>query len=207
MSDKVVIYGGGTFSHIACHLALAAPAFGTTARQLGQMFCGTALEPVVVLTKMADNSGSIITNTDLIENLERQLLDESVKAIVMNATLCDFFMENPSDEARLSSKETYDAVLRGINTKAISIIKQRRPDIVVAGFKTTKDASVAEQLSKAFLQVATSGVDFVLANDVGTHSNILVDDSGIVTRGSRDHVLNELVGYVTHKYGCKQWGI
>lgn len=34
MKKRVVIIGGGTFSHLRTHLALAAPAFGTTAKQL-----------------------------------------------------------------------------------------------------------------------------------------------------------------------------
>lgn len=34
MKKRVVILGGGTFSHVRTHLALAAPAFGTTAKQL-----------------------------------------------------------------------------------------------------------------------------------------------------------------------------
>jgi hypothetical protein len=34
---KVVILGGGTFCHVRAHLALAAPAFGDTARELKRM--------------------------------------------------------------------------------------------------------------------------------------------------------------------------
>ena len=34
MNKSVIILGGGTFSHISNHLALSAPAFGSTAKQL-----------------------------------------------------------------------------------------------------------------------------------------------------------------------------
>lgn len=30
MNKKCIIIGGGTFNHVRCHLALAAPAFGET---------------------------------------------------------------------------------------------------------------------------------------------------------------------------------
>ncbi|MHA1290366.1 MAG: hypothetical protein ACTSPB_23545, partial [Candidatus Thorarchaeota archaeon] len=59
---KIVIIGGGTFSPIRNHLSLCAPAFGKTARQLGDMFndklIGTPEDKEykveVHLTKMAD---------------------------------------------------------------------------------------------------------------------------------------------------------
>lgn len=209
MTDKVIIYGGGTFNHVSCHLALAAPAFGATARRLYEMLSThtTGMEPELILTKMADHTSSIVTTDDLIQSLRAALKDENVKAIIMNAAICDFVMNSPSGEPRLSSKETYNTRLIGVSEKIIDQVKEERPDIILAGFKTTKDASYPAMLSKAFAQVANSGVDFCFANDVGTHVNALVGVDGVITKGSREHVLDEFVCCIGHLYMCKQMGV
>lgn len=56
MNKKCIVIGGGTFNHVRAHLALAAPAFGETARQLHAL-CEkkfTTMDVDLVLTKMAE---------------------------------------------------------------------------------------------------------------------------------------------------------
>lgn len=209
MTDKVIIIGGGTFNHVAAHLALAAPAFGNTARQIHALFkdyC-KGMEPVLVLTKMADHTSNIITNDDLMIKLHEIAEDENVKAVVMNAAMCDFEMANPSDKTRLSSSEDYKATLHGVRGKGITDLRKLRPDLIIAGFKTTADASVAEQMGKGFMQIANSGVNFCLANDIVTRTNLLLQADGCITRGTRNHVVEQLVHSINHEYMCKQWGL
>jgi hypothetical protein len=206
--SKVIVFGGGTFNHISCHLALAAPAFGETAKRLHAMFedNGT-LESQLVLTKMADPTSDLITNADITEFVEVLLEDVEVKAIVMNAAICDFEMDNPSDQARLSSSQDYQVTLKGIQGKILSLIKKRRPDIIVAGFKTTHGASKVEQVAKAFTSMAQSGLDIVLANDLDSRSNILVNKELGVQNGTRPFLLEQLVHHVVIYHNMQQWGL
>ena len=210
MSDRrVIVFGGGTFNHISCHLALAAPAFGETAKRLHRMFedNGT-LESQLVLTKMADSYSSLFTNADVEKYVVDVLLpDDSVKAIVMNAAICDFEVDNPSDQARLSSSQDYQVTLKGIQGKILSLIKKSRPDIIVAGFKTTHGATKVEQVAKAFASMHNSGLDMVLANDLDSRNNILVTKDLTIQTGSREFLLEQVMEHTVIYHNMQQWGL
>lgn len=192
--NKVVIIGGGTFNHVSCHLSLAAPAFGTTARQLAKMYQGHMVVDLV-LTKMADHTSKLVTSEDVVDHVLNNILpDKDVKIIVMNAAMCDFTMKSPSQDSRLSSQKSYDVVLEGIRVKLLDSIKTIRPDIVVAGFKTTHGASYVEQVWKARYCLQENKIDIVLANDVQTRSNMLLNNRyEFVADGSRELMLEQLV--------------
>lgn len=204
--NKVVVFGGGTFNHIATHLSLAAPAFGETAKKLHQMFVDDGvLESHLVLTKMADSNSRLITNDDVAACVAEMLKDPLVKVVVMNAAICDFEVDNPG-EARLSSSRDYPVTLKGIQGKILSTIRQTRPDIVVAGFKTTHGASKVEQLAKAAASMAASQLDIVLANDVHTRSNILLTkDLRVFDGEARQYTLQRLVTEVINAYRAVMW--
>jgi hypothetical protein len=69
MNKQVRIFGGGTFSHVRPHLALAAPAFGETARVIRDLISyHNNLSPVLHLTKMA--GGGMVTNADVAERVQ-----------------------------------------------------------------------------------------------------------------------------------------
>ncbi len=96
------IIGGGTFSHVRNHLALAAPAFGGTARYLehaiidAMVAAGTAIEEQAErmielhLTKMADSTSDLVTNQDVADLVDRLVADPTTRVIIMNAALCDY---------------------------------------------------------------------------------------------------------------------
>lgn len=204
---NVVVIGGGTFNYVAAHLALAAPAFGETAKQLHRMFQeNDTLESQLVLTKMADSNSPLITNEDVDRYVREVLLkDTNVKVIVMNAAICDFEMDNPG-AARLSSSQDYQVTLKGIQGKILSTIRRERPDIVVAGFKTTHGATKVEQVSKAFASMAASNLDIVLANDLDTRENILVTSDLRIEHGYRRHyMLVRLVEESVKAYRTAAW--
>lgn len=199
--NKLVIIGGGTFNHISCHLALAAPAFGQTAINMAHWagHMDTGMEVVLKLTKMADRSSEIMTNDDLHNYVSTLLDDPLVKIIVMNAAVCDFKAENPSNEARLSSSNDYRVTLEGIRTKIMGMIQYRRPDIVVCGFKTTHGATEAEQIRKAVDSLNANSLPLVLANDLETRRNILVDESGRNFFDNREALLRRMLSHALFK--------
>jgi phosphopantothenoylcysteine synthetase/decarboxylase len=202
---KVVVIGGGTFNHISCHLSLAAPAFGGTAKKLHKMFTdGGVLESHLVLTKMADPASNLITNADVALYVEHMLKDKMVKVVVMNAAICDFEIENPG-EGRLSSSKDYDVTLKGIQGKILATIRKERPDIVVAGFKTTHGATPTEQLAKAAQSMHNNRLDFVLANDVLTRNNILLTLALEVHQDEREELLEQLVKELIGMYRISAW--
>ena len=196
---KCVVIGGGTFSKVACHLALATPAFGNTARQL-KTYIDALESPCVdahlTLTKMADSDSNLITNEDVGDYIDKLLTDQSVKVVIMNVALCDFSMENPSEESRLSSLNNYKVELKSVSNKVINDIKRSRPDIFVVGFKTTHGDTPTEQCSKAFNLISKSGADLVLANDVKSYNNILITKTLSVREGSREDLLQSISSIV-----------
>lgn len=193
--NKCVIIGGGTFNHISCHLSLAAPAFGQTARDMARWFPQITkdMECVLTLTKMADHTSALVTNQDVMAYVASLLTDPLVKIIVLNAAICDFEIESPSEETRLSSKKDYPVVMKGITSKIIGGIKALRPDIVVCGFKTTHGATQEEQVEKAFQSQTSNSLDLVLANDLETRKNILVSKGGRVFLDDRTALLRRML--------------
>jgi hypothetical protein len=117
MGNHIHIIGGGTFSHVRNHLALAAPAFGTTARNLyGQLHrlifaqiweergimgdspadnravnTEAAQRVTLHLTKMAaPHQSNLVTNEDVSKLLDTLIADPETRVIIMNAALCDY---------------------------------------------------------------------------------------------------------------------
>lgn len=198
--NKCVIIGGGTFNHISCHLSLAAPAFGETARHLHRvmmMFHSDRYESVLKLTKMADHTSNLVTNADVADYVSDLLDDMSVKVIILNAAICDFEIDSPTHQTRLSSDSDYDVTLKGIKTKILSTIKARRPDIFVVGFKTTHGASTDVQFKKGLHSMNSNSLNLVLANDVGTRVNILISDTGRAYYDDRVSLLKRMLNIAT----------
>ena len=69
--NKTLIFGGGTFNHIRSHLALAAPAFGETARKLHELMP----ESTLILTKMADHTSIILMVEEPRNDLKRRKVE------------------------------------------------------------------------------------------------------------------------------------
>ena len=67
IKKQIHIYGGGTFSYVRTHLALAMPAFGETAKKL-EILCKERFHNMDVnlhLTKMANSDSKLVTNEDV----------------------------------------------------------------------------------------------------------------------------------------------
>lgn len=211
---KIVIIGGGTLSHVRNHLALCAPAYGTTAKELYQYFRGhrflSNLNPAVeqesqyeielILTKMADSSSEIETNQDVSMLLDRLIADSDVKAIIFNVALVDFtgFVGNVDSgrhALRLKTKNGVAGMTLVPAEKLIGKIRKYRKDIFVVGFKTTTAASSDEQYLTALELLKTNSLNLVLANDTVTRNNMIVAPEE--TRYSETSDRQEVLSFLT----------
>lgn len=199
------IFGGGTINHVRNHLAICAPAYGHTARQIYSKFSDFPNVPVQLeLTKMADYNSSMETNDDVAARLDQLIGDPGTKAIIFNVALCDFFgkiddVESGKYAERLKSRIGEVVMAMTPANKLLSNIKKKRPDITLVGFKTTANADTQEQIRLSHRQIAETDVDMVFANDTVTRSNILVSRTA-ETYGSRNDILSDMVVQLAERY-------
>ncbi|MCP4280129.1 MAG: hypothetical protein GY776_08995 [Alteromonas sp.] len=168
--SNIVIFGGGTVSHVRNHLGLCAWSRGTTARKLKQLLPQAKL----VLTAMGSESSQIVTYMDLHNEVFKACADPRTSVIVMSCAIPDFEGEvdgiaNGKHAARLQSRGDAPSITLRAVPKLIDDIKHRRPDIKIVGFKTTTGDTIEQQRDKA----ERMGVDYVIANDVVNRRNLL----------------------------------
>lgn len=201
MNKSVVILGGGTFSHILSHLALSAPAFGSTAKRLYSL-CKekfTTMDVNLVLTKMADSSSDLVTNKDVEHYVNALIKDNTTKVVFFNIAMCDYTARVANTlpgkyQQRLESSEGDQiAHLYPDVVKVVQKIRKQRKDIFLVAFKTTCGASEEEQFSKALNLMKKGSINLVIANDTLTRSNFIVTPEEGVYRGTREEVLAKSV--------------
>lgn len=99
MNKKIHIIGGGTIAHVSNHMALSAPAYGSTAKHIRELFMfhpDNKLDIEMHLTKMcgkknAGQSDRVLETNEDIEKLIDELIErDDTKIIVFNPALCDF---------------------------------------------------------------------------------------------------------------------
>jgi hypothetical protein len=207
MNKKIVVLGGGTFSHVRAHLALAAPAFGTTARQIAKM-CEKRFDHMdteLVLTKMADPKGAIVTNEDADKMVDLIINDNTVKIVFFNLALCDFdgVIGGKSgkyvDRLETSAGDVMMTLMP--SEKIIGKIRKERKDIFLVGFKTTCGATEQVQFSKGLDLMKRTSCNIVLANDVETRKNLIITpEEGVYGRDmTRKECLEEMVDIAWHR--------
>jgi hypothetical protein len=208
MNKKVVVLGGGTFSHVRAHLALAAPAFGTTARQIAEM-CEKRFDHMdteLVLTKMADPKGAVVTNQDVDKLVDLIINDNTIKIVFFNFALCDFEgkigdVESGKHASRLETAAGDVLMTLTSSEKIIGKIRKIRKDIFLVGFKTTCGATEQEQFSKGLDLMKRTSCNIVLANDIDTRKNLIITpEEGVYGRDmTRKECLEELVDIAWHR--------
>lgn len=176
-ANKVLIFGWGTFEPIRNHLALSAPAFGSTAKQLHELIPGSEL----LLTKMAWWLDTLKTNDD-VERKLKEILDTSakeIKAIIMNVAFCDFKGKigdiEPSFHAQRLKTQNWPITIEASPTKKVlASIRQQFPEIFLVWFKTTTGSTEYDQFMTALKFMKSSKCNLVLANDVTERRNIIL---------------------------------
>lgn len=212
----VEIVGGGTVSHVRAHMALAAVAYGSTAKSL-RHFCEMHSDKLKVnlhLTRMANvGIGNLETNEDVQRLVDGFVQDPNVKIVFMNAALCDFngdvggrYNHSTSGSTyvlsgesgkyadRLSSREEYDIHLWP-SQKVIGSIRKTRKDIFLVGFKTTCGADPRAQYLAGLNLLKKNSCNLVLANDIKTRKNMIItpEEAQYHVTNDREEALKNLV--------------
>lgn len=200
MKKKVVIMGGGTISHVRAHMALAAPAYGKTAKTLYAMakdkFPNMDVE--LVLTKMADSSSNLETNQHVSDYVDSLVNDNTTKIVFFNCAMCDYDgqigdVESGKYSKRLSTKEGNTTINLTPADKVISKIRKHRKDIFLVGFKTTCDATRDQMFAKGLDLLKRASCNLVVVNDIHTRTTFIVTpEEGVYgLEMDRDQVLSE----------------
>ena len=180
MNKNIVIFGGGTISHVRSHLALCAPAYGSTARSIEKL-CEEImpeLDRELVLTRMADQSSHIETNEDVEDKARQVIANLDNKIVFFSCAMCDFngcifpYSEQGKYATRLkSSQANGSSIILERANKVINLFraeKSSRKDIFLVGFKTTCGATEDEQYIAGLRLCKEASCNLVLANDVKT---------------------------------------
>jgi hypothetical protein len=210
MNKLIYIFGGGTIMPIVNHLALTAPAFGTTARRIAEE-CGkqtSALDVRLILTKMADPVHShVVTNQDLTVAVEAMVEDQRAKIVFFTAAVTDFTpnltegdiqmsMETGKYAPRLNTRGggQYSVYLEPA-PKIVSLIRKNRKDITLASFKTTCGATGAQMFNAGLRLLKESSSNLVMVNDALSRQNMVVTPEEAVYHdtANRDEALRGLV--------------
>ena len=101
-NKRIAIIGGGTNTYISNHLALSAPAYGTTAKKLANKFRANSENEMQVdlyLTKMAQQApGNPDTPEEVEALVDKLIADPNTRVIVFNVAMVDYKPEQLLEE-------------------------------------------------------------------------------------------------------------
>lgn len=191
---NIEIIGGGTISHVRNHLALCAPAYGTTALkidielELSQKAYEYNID--LHLTKMADPQFSKLeTNEDVSNLVDQWIADLDTKIIFFNPALVDYqgsvqqwsaYTDKYHDtvsgkyETRLKTSDGIQTISLSPTSKILGKIRKERKDIFLVAFKTTCGATEDEQFLTGLHLLKTNSCNLVLANDTKHRRNMII---------------------------------
>ena len=214
--NLVVIFGGGTVQWFANHLALSVPHFGGTARSIYSK-CKTVWPQVdleLCLTKMARDSTDMTnfnlydeewveTNKDVEKAVEFYLNKPETTAIFFSVEVLDYHVaplekltkeEMNKHGIRFQTRVDSEIELKLVAAeKLIKVIKKKRSDVFLVGFKQSSGFSESEQIAGARCLIDDSLCDLVLSNDSKTRCNIVVEKDSHYVASSREEALTNLV--------------
>lgn len=219
---KIHVLGGGTQFHVRPHLALSAPAGGTTARAIAHMieyWPNRLFEDAQVhlhLTKMASFESKIDTNSDVERLIDAIVADPESKMVFFSVALCDYegsILDSDEhvllaketlsgkDQPRLQTRKGSQAMVLTPAPKVIRKIRETRKDIFLIGFKTTAGATQDEQFDAGLRLCKETHCNLVLANDLHTRLNMIItpEQSRYSVTTDRKTVLSDLVEIAGHR--------
>lgn len=194
------IVGGGTVAHIRNHLALCAPAYGSTAKRLLSLVAAQGRTADLVLTRMADPKSRYETNEDMAELADDIVADPSARIVFWNPALCDYegqIGDVVSDRKadRLKTRDGNQDVQLVPAEKVVDRFRATRKDLFLVAFKTTTNASPDEQYRAGLSLLKRISANLVLANDTVTGLNMVIvpEEARYHQTHDRDEALRGLV--------------
>lgn len=209
-NKKIHVFGGGTFHHVRNHLSLAAPAFGLTASTLSEMFEHWVAQHIpgqmdveLHLTKMANPLSKLVTNADVLKKIDELVADSATKIVVLNCALVDFAgvvdgVAPGKHAPRLTSAVPQTMQMVPATKIVERIRKNQRKDIFLVAFKTTTDATSAEQFQAGLSLMKRASCNLVVANDTVTRRCMIITPEEVryadgIYNDLREDLLRELV--------------
>lgn len=201
MKKIINIIGGGTVAPVVAHLALCAPAYGTTAKQLAiivrERFGRENYDTNLTLTKMAGGN-DIETNTDVGNWIEKILKETATKIVFFNVACVDY-KAHLGDKygERFDSREGSKTIQITPQPKFIKHIRGTggRKEIFLVGFKNTCGATEQAMFEAGLRLCKDASCNLVLVNDSKTRLNMIVTPEEATYKVTTDRlaVLEELV--------------
>ena len=194
------IIGGGTVSHVRNHLALCAPAYGTTAKRLLGLCAAQGQAAELALTRMADPTSPYETGDDLARLADAIVADPAARVVFWNPAICDYTgtvgeVASGPKAQRLKTADGEVAMALTPADKILSRFRAHRKDLFLVAFKTTTGATPDEQYRAGLALLKKNSANLVLANDTVTGLNMVVAPEE--TRYHQTHDREEaLVGLV-----------
>lgn len=201
---QIHIIGGGTISWIANHLALTAPAYGNTARQIRALCWDNikTMEPVLHLTKMA--GGIHETNDDISALVDKIVANDRTKIVFFSAAIVDFdghlssateIFEPGKYGTRLRTEDGVRQLVLTPSEKIIKKIRKTRKDIFLVGFKQTCGLTEDQQYIEGLNLCKKASCNLVLANDTKTRTNMIItpEEARYHVTTNRQEALQNLV--------------
>lgn len=173
------IVGGGTVSHVRNHLALCAPAYGSTAKSLLALCLAHDKQAELTLTRMADPSSPYETSQDLARWIEKTVRDESAKIVFWNPAIVDFDgsignVASGRKAERLKTRDGEQILTLTPADKLVKRFRQERKDLFLVAFKTTTNATPDQQYAAGLALLKGASANLVLANDTVTGMNMVI---------------------------------
>ena len=199
MNKKIHIIGGGTVAHIGPHLALCAPAYGKTAKDLHDICVEKShtLDAELYLTKMAGGS-ELETNEDISKLIDNIVADPLSKIVFLTAAMVDYEFDGVVNKygKRINSRENKRIQLDFVSSqKVVGNIRKNRKDIFAVAFKTTSGKTPSDQYKAGLNLLKEASLNLVLANDVNTRLNMVItpEEARYHETTDRKEALNGLV--------------
>lgn len=209
MNKNIHIFGGGTVSYVANHLALSAPAYGSTARHIADL-CktrfGDKLDIQLELTNMAlGGHGPLNTLDDIKNRIDKLVQDPLTKIIFFSCAIVDYEPIKVGSGKYTHRIDTSENPVISIDCckteKIISAIRRSRKDIFLVGFKATCGSSNQDMYLKGLNLCKKSSCNLVLVNDASRRLNMIItpEEAAYCETEDRDKVLTELVDMTYHR--------
>ena len=173
------IIGGGTVSHIRNHLALCAPAYGSTAKSLLALCVQQGREADLLLTRMANPASPYETIADLADLADQIVADPTARIVFWNPALCDFVgaigeVASGRKADRLKTSEGARQVELTPAPKVVDRFRATRKDLFLVAFKSTTNATPDQQYLAGLALLKRASANLVLANDTVTGLNMVI---------------------------------